>query len=577
QSFIKNLWHTILSGQIWRGEIRNKAKDGTIYWVDTSIIPSRDNNGLINGFTAIRTDITQKKIWENELIEAKEIAQKALKTKATFLANMSHEIRTPLNGILGCSNLLLDTIKDPESKKLLDTILVSGDTLLTLINDILDFSKLESEKMELENEAFNLKGSVDQVNQLFMSKASEKSLTLISKFNDDVPTWIFGDVTRLRQVLSNLVSNAIKFTAKGSVKVMVQLEEKQGENYKIRFSVVDQGIGINKEGTQNLFKSFSQVDASTTKKFGGTGLGLAICKALVELMGGKIGVDSQEGKGSTFYFTVLAKKAEARAEHIEQSNQSKYDTTMAKTHPLRILLADDNRVNQLVGKKMLEKLGYRMDVVANGKEVLQLLKEQTYDLIFMDCHMPEMDGFEATKIILENFKEKRPRIVALTASAMKEDKEKCFASGMDDFVTKPIDIKDVLRVLKDCQANTNLKTDVVTFKVIDEQTLLNQFAGDEVFLEEIANEFIFKVDEYMSDIEKAINTVNAKQLEHVAHTLKGSAANFQADSVVQKAFVLEQAGRNKNFSNVNDVYKDLVEDVELFKIELARLGKKKAG
>lgn len=383
-------------------------------------------------------------------------AQKAAKTKSLFLATMSHEIRTPLNGILGCANILLDRAKEEEDKKLAQTITGCGDTLLTLINDILDFSKLESGKMEVENEAFSLSENVEQIIQLFNSQALKKSISLNLKSNEKVPKWIYGDVIRIRQILSNLISNAIKFTESGRVDLILDSKSKDNEEHEIKFSVKDSGIGINKEAQKKLFVSFSQVDASAAKKFGGTGLGLTICKALTELMGGNIWVDSEEGKGSTFHFTINAKQAKSQDSSKQRS--VKFDSGMALEHPLKILMAEDNSINQLVAKKTLEKLGYRIDVASNGIETLQMLKSQNYDIVLMDCSMPEMDGLEATKKIKENPSEyNTPRIVALTASALKEDRDKCTEAGMDDFLSKPLNIQEIVRVLRDCKANESLR------------------------------------------------------------------------------------------------------------------------
>lgn len=400
--------------------------------------------------------IARQVINQMELRLSMKEAKKAAKIKSSFLATMSHEIRTPLNGILGCANILLDRAKEEEDKKLAQTITGCGDTLLTIINDILDFSKLESGKMEVENEAFNLTENVEQIIQLFNSQAVKKSISLNLKSDKNVPQWIYGDVTRIRQILSNLISNAIKFTESGSVELMIGSENKDNEEHEVKFSIKDSGIGMSEEAQKKLFVSFSQVNASTAKKFGGTGLGLAISKALTELMGGSIWVDSKEGEGSTFNFTINAKQA--KSQDCLKQTSVKLDSDMALEHPLKILMAEDNRINQLVAKKALEKLGYRIDVASNGIETLQMLKSQNYDIVLMDCMMPEMDGLEATRIIKENPSEyNAPRIVALTASALKEERDKCIDAGMDDFLSKPLNIQEIVRVLRDCEANESLR------------------------------------------------------------------------------------------------------------------------
>jgi signal transduction histidine kinase len=388
-----------------------------------------------------------------ELRLAKNNANELAKTKASFLATMSHEIRTPLNGILGCANLLLDTVKDKKHLKLTETITQCGDSLLTLVNDILDFTKIESGKMKIENEAFNLNQSLTEIIHLFSQEAKRKSLNLTVEYGENVPDWIFGDVTRIRQVMSNLISNSIKFTKKGFVTIEVNVNSehssKNSANKEIGliFSIKDSGIGINTESQSKLFTSFSQADSTISKKFGGTGLGLSISKALVELMKGQIWLNSIEGVGSTFNFTILTKPVEEK--NKKRVEEIEFDSDMANKHPLKILLAEDDRVNQFVAKNTIKKIGYRMDVASNGIETLEMLKAHDYDVVLMDCMMPVMDGLEATSIIKKSPDlYGTPKIIALTASALKEDKDKCTEAGMDDFLSKPLDMNEIIRVLR---------------------------------------------------------------------------------------------------------------------------------
>jgi len=424
-------------------------KIGTLCVIDSN---PREFNGQQK---EVLKAIARQVVNQMELRLSMKKAQRAVKTKASFLATMSHEIRTPLNGILGCANILLDRPFEHEDKKLVKTITSCGDTLLTLINDILDFSKIESGKMEIENEAFNLIDNVDQVVHLFNSQALKKSIGLKIHSDENVPQWIYGDVTRVRQILSNLISNAIKFTDSGNVDLMINAEKINDNGYKIKFSVKDSGIGISKDAQKKLFASFSQVDSSTARKYGGTGLGLAICKSLTELMGGNIWVESEEGRGSAFCFSITVE--EAQNQDCSEKVSIAIDSDMALEHPLKILMAEDNRINQLVTKKTLEKLGYRIDVASNGIEALQMLRSQNYDIVLMDCLMPEMDGLEATGKIKENpIEYNDPKVVALTASALKEDRDKCINAGMDDFLSKPINIQEVVRVLRDCKSNKSL-------------------------------------------------------------------------------------------------------------------------
>jgi len=369
------------------------------------------------------------------------------------LANMSHEIRTPMNGIIGMSNLLLGTATDPLQIERLTIIQNCGNTLLDLINDILDFSKLEADKTELEWLPFNLTHTAREIVELISTRASEKGLTLSYKHDSEVPAWIKGDVTRFRQILTNLVSNALKFTEAGSIEIHSSGKLKFGKIWEIQVSVKDTGIGIPEELRSKLFQSFSQVDASTTRRFGGSGLGLAICKGLCEKMGGTISIQSEVGKGSTFTFTIEAEECQAFEQQKVANPFLEVDPEMAKNHPLRILIAEDNRTNQLVAAGLLGKLGYQADVAGNGFEVLKCLESRNYDLILMDCHMPELDGFRTTERILSKYGSHRPRIIALTASTLSEDIERCYSTGMDGFIGKPISISALAKSLVACKRN----------------------------------------------------------------------------------------------------------------------------
>jgi signal transduction histidine kinase len=402
--------------------------------------------------TKILQALARQVVNQLELRLAKKVASELAKTKASFLATMSHEIRTPLNGILGCANILLDTVKDKEHIKLTETITQCGHSLLKLVNDILDFAKIESGKIELENEAFNLHQFLAEIVHLFSHEAKRKSLSLTVEYGKNVPDWIFGDFTRLRQILSNLISNAIKFTEKGFVTIEINespehsTESAAGKEVGLTFSVKDSGIGINTAAQSKLFTSFSQADSSIEKNFGGTGLGLAISKALVELMKGRIWLNSTEGVGSTFNFTILTKPVTKK--NKTRVKKVTFNKTMANEHPLKILLAEDNRVNQFVAKNTIQKIGYKIDIASNGIEALEMLKNYPYDVVLMDCMMPEMDGLEATALIKKSPDlYGTPKVIALTASALKEDKEKCAEVGMDDFLSKPLDMNEIIRVL----------------------------------------------------------------------------------------------------------------------------------
>ncbi|NET25019.1 response regulator [Okeania sp. SIO1I7] len=694
---------------------RIKHRDGHYVWIFTKGQRICDESGQPYRAVGTITDITEKKQAEDRTRTAKEEAEIANRAKSEFLATMSHEIRTPMNAVIGMTGLLLDTELNAQQQDFVEVIRNSGDALLILINDILDFSKIESGKLDLEEQPFNIRSCIEECLDLLAPKAAEKNLELAYLIQPQTPEVIVGDVTRLRQVLVNLLSNGVKFTQTGEVVVSVtaslqnqDLDPAQKRDcpipnqtqclesnapcsavYEIQFAVKDTGIGIPQDRMDRLFKPFSQVDASTTRHYGGTGLGLVISKRLSEIMGGKMWVESEAGVGSTFFFTVVAtavaensclgKKSETEtilknkhllvvddnttnrqvltlqaesvcmisqavgsgqeAINLLQSGQ-KFDigildvqmpemdgftlankirklpncqelplvfisslneleyssqkvninataylnkpikqsqlqkvlvglltgdivnstqkskiqsnVKLAEKLPLKILLAEDNVVNQKVAINILKNLGYRADVAANGLEVLAALRRQSYDVVLMDVQMPEMDGLTATRQICTEWeKEKRPRIIAMTANAMRGDRENCLAAGMDDYISKPVRLEALTTALSKCNfPETKTKQDVLPqleLKGVVDLAVLQELkkmaGGESELLVEVIDCYLEDSPKLLDEMSQAIKQQQAKLLQRSAHSMKSSSASVGASNLSELCKELEYIGR----------------------------------
>jgi PAS domain S-box-containing protein len=555
--FTHEILPAAISNGAWQGESALLNHEGEEVPVSQVVLAHKATDGRVEFISTIARDITETKRVQAELEQAMVAAEAASRSKSEFLANMSHEIRTPLNGIIGMTELALDTELQPEQRRYLERVRSSADALLALINDILDFSRIEAGRLDLEEIDFRLRENLADTLALLELRAEEKGLKLACQVERDVPDALIGDPGRLRQIIINLVSNAIKFTHAGSVTLSVETESFSENEVTLHFTVTDTGIGIPPEKQKLIFDPFTQADSSTTRRYGGTGLGLSICSKLTAMMEGRIRVESEVGRGSAFHFTARFRPGTAVMDSPREAVSQR--ATPPRAVGLRILLAEDNEINQEVAVALLQKHGHSVTVAENGLKAISAWEKKEFDLILMDVQMPEMGGFEATAAIREREAQQGLRIpiFALTAHAMKGDRERCLAAGMDGYLTKPIQMREFLAAIEALKAQLipsvekQIEERAISSAPFDHDELLARVGGDTTLLLKISQLFLSQHSRQLAEIKAATAAGNAGELSRVAHTLKGQALNFAAADLAEAARRLELIGYEERLAEAD--------------------------
>lgn len=519
-------------------------------------------------------DISIYKMNNLDSMKHEKMAVSANKAKSEFLANMSHEIRTPLNGVIGMLELTLLTKLEEEQRENLEVAKNCADTLLSLINDVLDLSKVESSKVVLEETPFDIRELIQKITDTQTAKLLEKDLQLVCNIDEKIPPYFSGDAFRIQQVLNNLLSNAVKFTERGSVSIEVKNLCSYGDIYTVAFSVEDTGIGISQREASRLFKPFSQVDGTISRKYGGTGLGLAISQSLVNLMGGEIKVKSQKGKGSVFFFTIQIRKANSITKEVQKTI---FAQGLEKQN--KILVVEDDKSNQMVIRQILDKMGYKqVDIASNGFEAIRMWEKKTYHVILMDIQLPEIDGIDTTNIIREKEKKRKNKtkipIIALTAHALKGDKEKFLEKGMDGYVQKPVDpqkLEDALEYVLKLNNTYIQKNNNLIENNLKENNLKEVYAfwnpsktGTEQQIKKISdcdkNLYRTLLNKVKEQMDKPVKNIDAFiQIEKAAHEIKIRAQRKEYEAVKGVAFRIELSSRKKDEKSIAKAYEELDE------------------
>ena len=543
QEFVAGIRQQLHEGATFRREMQVRRKDGSLFWAGLSaraVCPG----DLEQGSIWIVQDVSLQQAAATEMREARELAETAARVKAEFLANMSHEIRTPMNAIIGMTHLVLATSLDERQRDYLSKVQSSSRHLLGILDDILDFSKIEAGKLELDTQDFSLEQLLHETTGLLQPRILGKGLELELKVMPQVPDQLHGDPLRLRQILLNYLSNALKFTEQGRIEVAVALRESAAHDLCLEFQVSDTGIGLTEQQCGQLFTSFQQADASTTRRYGGTGLGLAIAKQLATLMGGDVAVRSVPGQGSTFSFTACLQLA-----HAPLRSESLLSSPLTQEPLLggRVLLVEDNELNQQVAAELLRAMGCQVDIAGNGREALDQLALHRYELVFMDMQMPVLDGLAATRELRLRPELAELPVVAMTANAMREDREACLAAGMNDFISKPFEPQTLHAVVQRWLGQRWSRPQVVAEQAqtlrlagVDVAAGLRRVLGNEVLYRQLLKQFLAGQASLLEQLQSAIEQGDVATAEHLAHGCKGVSATLGANALAKAAGALEQ-------------------------------------